>query len=250
MNDKDRAIIWARETMKKDFVVLDTETTGLSPEAGDESVSIGLVSKTGEVLLDTLLRHKKRSDPGAERTHGHTWEETREAPAWPEVLPKVKEIIGDKQVLCYCVGNYDANIVIATCKAHGTEILDLRSRTLEALNPFAEFYGEWNDFHGNYKWQKLTTAARHFGIDTADAHGAVADALMTLQVVERMAASALSYECQMCLDDGYPLEAGFCPKCTDEARAVAMENAGIIEITDFSAEVIGEWRYSDENSDS
>ena len=211
--DRDRAIAWARKTMAKDFVVLDTETTGLAPEAGDEAVSIALVSKAGNILLGTLLRHRRRSSSGARRTHGHTWEATREAPPWAEVLPRVKEIIGDRPVLCYCVNNFDANIILSTCKAHKTERLDLRDRTIQALYPAAEFYGEWNDYHGNYKWQRLTTIAAHLGIDTAGAHGAAADALMTLKVVERMSTSAMSNECQVCLSADYPLEAGLCPSC-------------------------------------
>lgn len=51
MNDRDRAIIFAQETMEKSFVVLDLETTGLDVnEGGSEAVSLGLVSKSGDIL--------------------------------------------------------------------------------------------------------------------------------------------------------------------------------------------------------
>jgi DNA polymerase-3 subunit epsilon len=193
-NDRDWAINWARETMKKNLVIFDTETTGLSPENGDEAVSLGLVSKDGKVLLDTLLRHSRPSSHKALEVHGHTWEETRKAPRLVEVLKHFKQMIDGKDILCYCVNNFDAEILISTCRAHCMPTIDLRRRTIQALEPFAQFYGEWNDYRQSYKWQSLTTAAAHFGIDTAGAHGAAADCLMTLKVVKAMAASRLSGE--------------------------------------------------------
>jgi len=59
---------------------------------------------------------------------------------------------------------------------------------------FAQYYGDWNDYYQSYRWQKLTTAANYFGIPTNGAHGAAADALTTLRVVEAMAASKTSKE--------------------------------------------------------
>lgn len=194
MNDRNRAIIWAQETLEKKLVVFDTETTGLQIEGvnPDEAVSLGLASKSGDILMDTLLRHAKRSSPDALRVHGHTWEATRDAPRLPAVWDEFKQHVDGKAILCYCVNNYDAKILINTCFTHGMPTLDLRRRTVQALGPFAMFYGEWNEYYGNYKYQSLTTAANFFGIDTTGAHGAPADCLMTLGVVKAMAAWELS----------------------------------------------------------
>lgn len=198
MNDRDRAIKFAQETMKKNFVVLDFETTGLdTSEGGSEAVSLGLVSKERRILMDTLLRHIERSDLAAERVHGHTWEATRKAPRLPAVWDEFKSHIDGKSILCYCVNNFDAKILINTCKAHGVPTLDLRRRTIQILGPFAMFYGDYNDHYGNYRWQKLTFAADFFGIPIDGAHGAAADALMALRVVEAMAERELSDEAQL-----------------------------------------------------
>ncbi len=48
-------------------------------------------------------------------------------------------------------------------------------------------YDKWNSYHGNYRWQSLSTAADYFGIDISGAHNAATDCLMTLEVVKAMA---------------------------------------------------------------
>ena len=49
--------------------------------------------------------------------------------------------------------------------------------------PFAEIYGEWNDYHQSYKWQKLTTAARYVGYEwPAVSHRAIEDCKATRAV--------------------------------------------------------------------
>lgn len=194
-NDRDYAIIRAREIMdNEDFVVFDAETTGLNPANGDEAVSFGLVSKSGEILLDTLLRHYKQSSPEALAVHGHTWEATRGAPRLAKILPEFKQLTSGKKILCYCVNNFDANILISTCTAHCQPTLDLRRLTIQVLPLFAQFYGDWSEHRQDYMWKRLTFAAEFFDIDTAGAHGAAADCKMTLRVVESMAAWKMESE--------------------------------------------------------
>jgi hypothetical protein len=48
-----------------------------------------------------------------------------------------------------------------------------------AMSNYASFVGEWNDYHGNYKWQRLP------GGD----HSAIGDCLATLELIKKMAAS-------------------------------------------------------------
>ena len=43
---------------------------------------------------------------------------------------------------------------------------------------FAPVYGEWNQYHGNYKWKSLSTAANYVGYKwKGDVHRALADTL-------------------------------------------------------------------------
>ena len=55
MRDHNEATQWAHELLERpDWVILDTETTGLDGSA--EIISITVMSSTGEILLDTLLK--------------------------------------------------------------------------------------------------------------------------------------------------------------------------------------------------
>lgn len=195
LTDRDAAILWARQILETDFVVLDTETTGLDYD--DEAVSIGLVSKAGDVLLDTLLCHEKRCGARAVEVHGITWEMTRDAPHISDIYRVLLETMGAIEVIGYNAG-FDYRIISQTLGRHGLWEMEkpwpFGRLAGDVMQKFAQFYGDWNDYHGSYTWKKLTFAARHFGIETGGAHGAAADALMTLRVVEAMAKTRLSNE--------------------------------------------------------
>ena len=62
------------------------------------------------------------------------------------------------------------------------------------MAPYAKFYGEWNDYHGSYRWQRLTAACAQQGIDTSDttAHRALSDCVMTLRLIEKMKSAEVS----------------------------------------------------------
>lgn len=98
----------------------------------------------------------------------------------------IKQHIAETNVICWNA-DYDRGCLAAHCEAARVSI-PLADMAIwhDAMTPFAAVYGDWSEYHGNYKWQKLTTAARYYGLDTSGAHSALADAHMTLNVVKRM----------------------------------------------------------------
>jgi DNA polymerase-3 subunit epsilon len=189
---RDNTIRWARDILAKEFLVLDTETTRLGND--DEAVSIAII-REGQPLLNTLLRHTKECDPGALAIHGITWKETREAPSFKEMYSNLVRILKGQTVLIYNA-TFDGRILRQTCQRYGLlwSAIEDNCQLIDAMKPFAAFYGEIHRGTGGFKWQRLTTAAHHFKISTFGAHGALADCLMTLKVVEAMAAAKLSEE--------------------------------------------------------
>lgn len=207
--ERDSAILWARRIIEQEFVVLDTETTGL--DSDDVAVQIGIVNQAGVILLDSYVRPHKPIPIRATQLHGITDAMVQNAPTFREILPILDRAVTDKIVLIYNK-EYDQRILLQSADANsfGIEAWWLAPRIWKPERPtdhhpnqtrwqcvmeqFAQFYGDWNDYRGNYRWQKLTVAVSYFGISTEGAHGAVADALTTLWVVEGMAKARLSGE--------------------------------------------------------
>ncbi len=168
----------------EEFLVLDTETTGLDD---GEIVQIAIVHSSGQTLLDTLVKPAKLIPADATRIHGITEDMVKNAPTWPELTENLKALLDGKNVVIYNAV-YDRKMMHKSQERHGLDKIEWKEiATFHcAMEAFAEFYGDWNEYRGNYRWQKLVTAARHFGVKVENAHNALGDCLMTLGVVNAM----------------------------------------------------------------
>lgn len=166
------------------FVVLDTETTGLHD---GEICQIAIVSAAGDVLLNTLVKTCYPIPTGATAIHGITDDMVADAPSWSQLLPVVRTIIEGKDVVIYNAV-YDRKMMHQSNEKSGLEKIDWKqiSTFWCAMEEFAVVYGEFNDWHGTYRWQKLSTAASYYKLDSTGAHDALADCVMTLGVVRGM----------------------------------------------------------------
>lgn len=171
-----------------DFVVLDTETTGLNEDA--EVCQIALANSEGHVLLDTYVKPVRPIPAQATSIHCISDEMVELAPSWSEVLPKVLSIVHGKNVVIYN-RDYDRRVMMQSAYIAGLSLPDWKSALGWhcAMENFAVIYGDWNSYHQSYRWQKLETAARHYGITVVNAHNALGDVLMTLEVCRKIAAT-------------------------------------------------------------
>lgn len=186
-SDKLEAAKWARVLLKEGFVVLDTETTGLNKGRDDEPVQIAIIDQAGTVMLDTLLKPSFPIPADATRIHGITDEMVKDAPTFADIQERFIEAIRGKRVVIYNASYDQAIIVNATKPADPFWVH--ASGTTCAMAMYAQFYGEWNDYRGSYKWQSLVNACSQQGIEVGPvpAHSALGDCLRTLALIRKMA---------------------------------------------------------------
>jgi DNA polymerase III subunit epsilon len=164
------------------FLVLDTETTGLND---GEVCQIAIINQDGEVLLNSHVKTVYPIPADASRIHGITDDTVKDAPTWAEIAPRVREIIQGQDLIVYNAV-YDRKMMHKSAEYAAIEKIEWKevARWWCAMTAYAEFHGDWNDYRGNYRWQKLATAAARFGVSSDGWHDALADVRMTLGVVK------------------------------------------------------------------
>ena len=168
------------------FVVLDTETTGIGPEA--EIVQIGIVSSDGNTLLDSLVKPTKSIPPDATAIHGITDAMVADAPTLADLAEAVRDAITGRAVVVYNA-EYDIRLLRQSSRAIGLEVnwQTVPARWLCAMLAYAEYRGVPGKRYGEFKWHRLGDAVAFEGIRVHNAHAAIGDCLMTLALVRKMA---------------------------------------------------------------
>ena len=168
-----------------EFLVLDTETTDL--ERG-EIVQISVIDAAGTSLINTFVKPVELIPPSTTRIHGITNQMVATAPRFAEVVESIKQTLNGQQVIVYNAV-YDRKMLHQSAEAAGIEKTDWKaiSRWWCAMEGFAEIYGDWNSMRRSYRWQKLATAARYYGLPLDGEHTALGDCLTTLAICKRMA---------------------------------------------------------------
>lgn len=160
---------------KEDWVILDTETTGLYRA---EIIQLGVIDLDRKFLLDTLVKPTISIPSDASSIHGITDNQVVNAPSFPQIYPKLSEVLHDKKVLIYNA-SFDLGILDYCCSLHQLPDLNIDYCTCLMLM-YAVFCGNWSDYHGSYTWQPLPVGD----------HSAIGDCLSALKVLEKMASKA------------------------------------------------------------
>lgn len=178
-SDRDDAINWAMDMLnREDWVIIDTETTGLNEDA--QIIEIAIISHTGSPLLNERMQPKgiTRMPKKAQDVHGISFKELKEKPTFSEILPKISAAIGSKTVIAYNA-EYDARLLKQSAHANGCRI-ELPKFAC-AMQQYAKFIGQWDDYRKQYKLQQLPNAQ----------HGALADCIATLDLIRLMASKKI-----------------------------------------------------------
>lgn len=159
------------------FIVLDLETTGLSPAKGDRVIEIGAVAiEDGEIISEfgTLIYIEKKIPWHARRVHGITDAMLIGKPPPEEVFPELHRFISGSAIIAH-----NARFDIGFINAEFTRFnLSLNNKTFCTLQAARRLYPHLPN-------HRLETVARHLLRDLPEnlrLHRALDDARLTAKV--------------------------------------------------------------------
>ncbi len=180
--DRVYAVKWAREQLAlDDWVLLDTETTGLYDA---EIVEIAVVDRTEKTLLDTLVKPTIPIPAEVTGIHGITDAMVVDAPAFPDVYSHIVEVLKNKRILIYNA-EFDIKILNYCCHLHNLPILKLQKRSECLMEWAAQWGGDWSYYYKDYKYFPLPSGK----------HRALGDCLAALDLLKNMAADSIEINC-------------------------------------------------------
>ena len=172
---------WIARLFEDDFVILDTETTGLGRR--DEIIEVGVIGADGRTLLETLVWPRAGRVPaGATQVHGLVIGHLEGAPPWPEVLPELRSVVDGRRVLAWNAP-FDERMAQQSSRLwrvrHGLPAFEC------AMRAYALARGVT---HGR---RKLEAAAAEQGVlEAAQRHRSSDDARLTLAVLRSLVGDA------------------------------------------------------------
>lgn len=164
------------ELWREGFVVLDTETTGLSTR--DEIIEIAVIDSDGSTLCETRVFPQSGHVPAAStRVHGYTLEDLRGAPSWPEVHAELERLLAGRRVFAWNAP-FDERMVLQSSRLWRLET------ELRGFECAMRAYSTFRRAPGSLRLQRVALVE---GVLTGEqSHTSLADARLTLAVLQRL----------------------------------------------------------------
>lgn len=160
----------------KEYVVIDLETTGLSPSKGCEIIEIGISEiKNNEIVRNYSRFIKPEVNELPEKIvelTNITYDMLENEKTIEEVLPKFRSFIGDRTIIAHNA-KFDIKFLNYYLEKLNLPLLNNYICTMEMLKQSVNYTGENN---------KLETACKFYGIENKNAHRADSDTLATAQL--------------------------------------------------------------------
>ena len=167
-----------RMNRKYEIVVVDLETTGFDFYK-DAILQVSIKDQDENVLLNEYCKPEKNNTwPEAEAVNGISPDMVKNKKPFEFYAKRIEEIINNAKLVLIYNAKFDFNFL----RAKG---LDLHCKVRDVMLEFAEVFGDFNEYFGNYKWQKLITAAEYYNYNFK-AHDSLEDVKATLFVHKKM----------------------------------------------------------------
>lgn len=163
----------------EDYVVFDLETTGLDLRT-DEIIEVaGVKVRKGKVVdtFSSLVKPDKEISPKTVEITHITKDMVDGAPRLKDVLSKFLEFIDGEVLVGHNIAMFDIKIIKRECKR-------LFNKTIK--NDFVDTLPYSRKVLNDMRSHRLISISRHFGINTENAHRALADCYMNYECFEKM----------------------------------------------------------------
>lgn len=164
------------------YIVIDFETTGFyDPEV----LQVSVINDKGDELLSGYCKPERAENwADAQAVHGINPEMVANCPTFRDgYLPELLNLMESFAA----VVAYNAGFERSVLRNYGVDPVVV---WIDPMLMFAPVYGEWSDWFGDYKYQKLATAAGYYGYDF-EARDALEDVKATRYVFEKMLAAGV-----------------------------------------------------------
>ena len=149
-SDRNEAAEWARSILlRSDVLILDTETTDLDGEI----VELAVIYLNGEAVINRRFNPILSISAGAQAVHGISAEMVAHEPHFADCAPELLPILANAGLVLIYNAAFDMARLRQTCKLHGVEMPGIKTDCL--MEWYAQFCGQWSEYHGNYRWQPL-----------------------------------------------------------------------------------------------
>jgi len=180
-----QAIQIARQKLMLEPLYLDTETTGIGPNA--ELVEICVLDDFDQVLFSSLVKPLQTIPADAIQIHGITNEMVRNAPVWVDIWPQVSAILDNRLVGVYNA-DFDARLIKQTLSKYRLSWQSKpNTQFFCIMKLYAQFRGEWNYAHQNYRWHSLEKAGFYSKLPLPNSHRACDDTRLARAILHHIA---------------------------------------------------------------
>ncbi|WP_448336087.1 3'-5' exonuclease [Bellilinea sp.] len=179
----------ARQWIRENPVFMDTETTGLDKNA--EIVEIAVIDCDGSILFESFVRPSRPIPPDLTAIHGIDNQMVKKAPTFPVVWASLRTYLLDRKIALYNA-EFDLRMMRQSYEIYKLAWKE-RLTTLDIMQLYAAYRGEWDATRRAYRYFKLEEAGKSLRIPLPNSHRAADDARLTRALLYAIAGMDYSF---------------------------------------------------------